>query len=159
MKVGVVPEKSSMTIDIDMIDDETYQLYFDDQTFLFSITELERLHHRLSTILRPETVQEKRSRQMAFLSQLKGAEDAGIQALLRSAVHDDILVLLHSSENDKALKEKLYGNMGEKSVRMYAEDLLFKFPEGVPDYLMDEAMTRLSKTAESLAQDGALKYG
>ena len=158
MKVGVVPEKSSMTIDIDMIDDETYQLFFDDQTFLFSITELERLHHRLSALLRPETVQEKRSRQVAFLSQLKGAEDAGIQALLRSAIHDDILVLLHSSENDKALKEKLYGNMGEKSVRMYTEDLLFKFPEGVPDYLLDEAMTRLTKTAESLAQDGALKY-
>ena len=155
----MVPEKIGMEIDIDKVDDETYQLKFDEHQVIISIIELEQLHHRLSSILRPETVQEKRSRQQTFLNQLKEAEDAGIQALLRSAVHDDILVLLHSSENDEALKEKLYGNMGENSVRMYAEDLLFKFPEVVPDYLFDEAMTRLIKTAESLAQDGALKYG
>ena len=155
----MVPEQMGMEIDIDKVDDETYQLKFDEHQVIISITELEQLHHRLSSILRPETVQEKRSRQQTFLNQLKGAEDAGIQALLRSAVHDDILVLLHSSEKDEALKEKLYGNMGKNSVRMYAEDLLFKFPEVVPDYLFDEAMTRLIKTAESLAQDGALKYG
>ena len=158
VKEEVLPEQSSRNIDINKIDEETYQLMFDDQSFSFSIAELERLHHRLSAILRPETVQAKRVRQQTFLNKLKDAEDSGIQALLRSVGHDDILVLLHFSEKDEALKEKLYRNMGENSMKMYAEDLIFQFHEGVPDYLFDEAMTRLIKSADNLTQDNILNY-
>ena len=154
----MAPEQAGRKIDINKIDDQTYQVIFDDQILSFSITDLERLHHRLSAILRPETVREKRARQQTFLTKLKDAEDSGIQALLRSVGHDDILVLLHFSENDEALKEKLYRNMGKNSMKMYAEDLLFQFQEGVPDYLFDEAMTRLIKSAENLIQDDVLNY-
>ena len=153
-----MPEESSKNIDINKIDEETYQLMFDDQSFSFSIAELERLHHRLSAILRPETVQAKRVRQQTFLNKLKDAEDSGIQALLRSVGHDDILVLLHFSEKDEALKEKLYRNMGENSMKMYAEDLIFQFHEGVPDYMFDESITRLIKSAENLIEDDVLSY-
>ena len=158
MEEGVVPEQAGRNIDINKIDEQTYQLIIDDQIFSFSITDLERLHHRLSAILRPETVREKRARQQTFLTKLKDAEDSGIQALLRSVGHEDILVLLHFSEKDEVLKEKLYRNMGGNSKKMYAEDLLFQFNEGVPDYLFDEAMTRLIKSAENLSQDDVLNY-
>ena len=56
------------------------------------------------------------------------------------------------------MKKKLYRNMGENSMKMYAEDLLFQFQEGVPDYLFDEAMTRLIKSAENPTQDDVLNY-
>ena len=154
----LVPGEGVKNIGIDEVGEETYQLKIDDQIILINIEDLERLHHRLSAIHRPETVQEKRARQENFLNKLKDAEDSGIQALLRSVGHNDILVLLHSSEKDDALKDKLYRNMGENSIKMYAEDLLFRFSEGVPDYLFDEAITRLIKIAESLTQDNVLNY-
>ena len=100
----MVPEQSGKQIDINKVDEHTYQLVFDDEIFSFRITDLERLHHRLSAILRPETVREKRARQQIFLTKLKDAEDSGIQALLRSVGHEDILVLLHLSEKDEVLK-------------------------------------------------------
>ena len=56
------------------------------------------------------------------------------------------------------LKKKLYGNMSENSMKIYEEDLVFQFREGLPDYRLDEAMTRLLKTAERLAQEGNLKF-
>jgi len=147
-----------MDIHVNQINDQTYELIFDGQVVSISIGDMERLHHRLSDILRPETAQEKRSRHQSFLTKLKSAEDAGIQALFRAATHDDILVLLHSSEQDEDLKKKLYGNMSENSMKVYVEDLVFQFREGVPDYRFDEAMTRLLKTAEGLASDGVLRF-
>ena len=96
--------------------------------------------------------------ELDFDSKLSSASDSGIQSLLRTASHDDILVLLHSSEKDTALKKKLYGNMSENSIKMYIEDMLFQFSDGVKSYQFDEAMTRLIKTVETLVEQGALTY-
>lgn len=147
-----------MQIDVRQIDNQIYELVFDETTIAISISDMERLHHQLSDILRPEMTQEKRSRHQAFLTKLKTAEDNGIQALLRAAAHDDILILLHSSEQDDDLKKKLYRNLSENSRKIYMEDLVFQFREGVPDYRLDEAMARLLKTAETLSEDGALNF-
>jgi hypothetical protein len=75
------------------------------------LEDMERLHRVLTDILHPETAHEKRSRHQAFLSSLRTADDTGIQTLLRAATHDDILVLMHSSEEDQDLQNRLYGNM------------------------------------------------
>ncbi len=147
-----------MKIQVKKTGDEKYQVVLEDQATDMSLEDMERLHHVLTDILRPETAHEKRSRHQAFLSSLRTADDTGIQTLLRSATHDDILVLLHSSEEDQDLQNRLYGNMTENSLKMYLEDLLFQFREGVPDYRFDEAMTRLIKTAEALAKDGKLRF-
>ena len=80
------------------------------------------------------------------------------KALLRTAAHDDILVLLHSSEDKTELHNKLYGNMSDNSVKLYMEDLLFQFREGVPGYRFDAAMLRLIETAETLVGEGALNF-
>ena len=147
-----------MHISVNQGNDENFELVFDDTTIPISIGDMEQLHYQLSNILRPTTVQEKKARHQAFLAKLKFAEDSGIQTLMRAAAHDDILVLLHASEQDVMLKKKLYGNMSENSKKIYVEDLVFQFRQGLPDYRLDEAMTRLLKIAESLAKDGTLKF-
>ena len=147
-----------MEIKVNQLNDRTFELVLGRQTISISIEDMERLHFQLSEILRPDTVFEKRSRHKAFLTRLKTADDSGIQALLRTAGHDDILVLLNYSEQDDELKKKLYRNMSENSMKLYVEDLMFQFKEGLPDYRFDEAMTRLLRTAEDLIEDGALTY-
>jgi flagellar motor switch protein FliG len=147
-----------MKIQVKKTDEHRYHVVLDSHGTDMSLEDMERLHHMLTDILRPETAHEKRTRHQAFLSSLRTADDTGIQTLLRAASHDDILVLLHSSEEDQDLQNRLYGNMTENSLKMYLEDLLFQFREGVPDYRFDEAMTRLIKTAESLVKDGKLRF-
>ena len=147
-----------MDVRVNQGNGESFELVFDELTIPISIGDMERLHYQLSHILRPTTVHEKKNRHQAFLAKLKFAEDSGIQALMRTAAHDDILVLLHASEQDVVLKKILYRNMSDNSMKIYVEDLLFQFREGLPDYRFDEAMTRLLKTAESLAKDGTLKF-
>lgn len=147
-----------MEINLNKIDDETYEIVLGDQRTRVGPLDMERLHRFLSDVLRPETAQEKRSRHQAFLAKLKGADDPGIQALLRSASHDDILILLQSSEDDDVLKGRLSGNMTENSLQMYMEDLAFQFRDGIPAYQFDEAMTRLLKTADSLVKAGKLTF-
>ena len=147
-----------MDISVNHCDDETFELVFDETVIPISIGDMECLHYQLSKILRPTTVREKKARHQAFLAKLKFAEDSGIQALMRGADRDDILVLLHASEKDVTLKRKLYGNMSENSMKIYVEDVVFQFRQGLPDYRFDEAMTRLLKTAERLAKDGTLNF-
>ena len=150
--------RRAMDISVNQCNDETFELVFDETAIPISIGDMEQLHYQLSKILRPTTVQEKKARHQAFLAKLKFAEDSGIQALMRRASHDDILVLLRASERDVALKKKLYSNMSENSIKIYVEDLVFQFRQGLPDYRLDEAMTRLLKTAENLAKDGTLSF-
>ena len=150
--------RRAMDISVNHGNNETYELVFDETTIFISIGDMERLHYQLSNILRPTTVQEKKARHQAFLAKLKFAEDSGIQTLMRAAAHDDILVLLHASEQDVAHQNNLTGNMRENSMKIYVEDLVFQFRMGLPDYRFDEAMTRLLKTADSLVEDGALKF-
>ncbi len=147
-----------MDISVNQRNDEIFELVFDEAVIPISIGDMERLHYQLSKILRPTTVREKKARHQAFLAKLKFAEDSGIQALMRRSAHDDILVLLHASESNVTLKKKLYSNMSENSKKIYVEDLVFQFRQGLPDYRLDEAMTRLLKIAESLAKDGTLKF-
>ncbi len=147
-----------MEVKVSKIDEEKFEVLLGETRIELDFDSLEHLHTQMSAILRPETVAEKQNRHREFLSKLSSASDSGIQSLLRTASHDDILVLLHSSEKDTALKKKLYGNMSENSIKMYIEDMLFQFSDGVKSYQFDEAMTRLIKTVETLVEQGALTY-
>lgn len=89
-----------------------------------------------------------------FLDRLKGASDAGIQALLLRATEDDIVVLLKLAERDQALSAKLFGNMSPNSKKMYAEDLAYRFKEGLPDQEADTTTGRLVEIADELEQSG-----
>lgn len=92
----------------------------------------------------------------ALAGRIKGANDLGIQKLLRVADHDDLLVLLKYGEKDAALTNKIYGNMTAKSRKIYAEDMAYRFKEGLPEDLLGKATSRLSAAVRDLEGEGAL---
>ncbi|MBT3990558.1 MAG: hypothetical protein HON14_15180 [Rhodospirillaceae bacterium] len=145
-----------MDITVNKIADETYEILFGENRIEVSSEDLEHLHSQLSGILRPETVAEKLVRHKELLDNLARANDNGIQSLLRLAEHDDVVILLKTSEEDEALKKKLYSNMTENAIKMFVEDMVFLMREGVPNYKFDEAMTRLIKSVEELTENGTL---
>ena len=94
-----------------------------------------------------------------FVNKLAGANDVGIETLIRSAHDDDVLVLLKSAEGDDTLTGKLYRNMSERSRKMYQEDLGFRFADGIPDADLGRAASRLTEQARELESAGLLSYG
>ncbi len=148
-----------MDINVNKLEDDTYEILFGDNRIEVSAQDLEHLHSQLSAILRPETVAEKQSRHQEFLGQLLRANDSGIQSFLRLADHDDVVILLNTVQDDDALMKKLYGNMTENAIKMFVEDMTFLMREGVPNHKFDEAMTRLIKSVEQLVQKGGLEIG
>jgi hypothetical protein len=146
-----------MKVDLTKISPGRFALTLGEQRLELETADLEALRLGIEDALWPQSRQERDQRYRAFLAGLRDANDTGIQALLRTAAHDDILVLLHSSEQDAGLKEKLYGNMSENSVKMYVEDLLFEFREGVPGYRFDAAMVRLIDTVDAMTRAGTLR--
>lgn len=99
------------------------------------------------------------ARAREFMERLKRANGPGIQTLLRVAAEDDILVLLKAGEGDRAFLDKLYGNMSDKSRRMFAEDLAFKFPDSVTQPDVAKAVGRLMRIVDELEKKGSLSFG
>jgi len=131
-----------------------FALSFDAKTIEMDERDLKTLRQGIDSAIQPERTERYRS----FLVDLTEAADSGIQNLLRTAAHDDILVLLHSSEQNEGLKKKLYRNMSQNSMKMYIEDLLFEFREGVPGYRFDGAMIRLIDTVEKMVSAGTMTF-
>jgi flagellar motor switch protein FliG len=145
-----------MKVELTKISKGRYALTLGERRTEIDVADLDALRRLADDALRPESKVERAMRYRTFLEGLRGANDNGIQALLRTAAHDDILVLLYSSENDDQLKKKLYGNMTENSIKMYVEDLLFEFRNGVPDYRFDGAMLRLIDHVDGMVRAGTL---
>ncbi len=147
-----------MNITLTKIAPDQFTLTLDEQSIEISERDLKTLWMRIEDAVRPEDRAQREARIRAFLDRLTEANDTGIQALLRTAAHEDILVLLYSSEQDDRLKKKLYGNMSENSIKMFVEDLLFVFREGVPGYRVDDAMLRLIGTVDKMVESGTLSF-
>jgi flagellar motor switch protein FliG len=92
-------------------------------------------------------------------NRLKSANDAGLQKLIVSAGDEDMVIFLKSTEDDPVLHEKLFANMSERKHKMLSEDLQFRFPEGVGDDDLGEAVVRLIDLCNHLHNDGTLEYG
>jgi len=144
-----------MKIEVNRVNQDQFEIIIEDQRLTLDWDGLARLNREIGDFLDPAARTERYER---FLARLRSANNTGIQALLRTAAHDDILVLLHSSEDKTELHNKLYGNMSDNSVKLYMEDLLFQFREGVPGYRFDAAMLRLIETAETLVGEVALNF-
>ena len=63
--------RRAMNICVNQCNEETFEMVFDETAIPISIGDMERLHYQLSKILRPTTVQEKKTRHQAFLAKLK----------------------------------------------------------------------------------------
>ncbi len=147
-----------MKIGVAKMEPGRFALTFDASTIEVDERDLKTLWMRIEDAIHPEERAKRDERYKSFLTHLTAASDAGIQTLLRTAAHDDILVLLHSSEGDDALKKKLYRNMSQNSMKMYIEDLLFEFREGAPGYRFDDAMVRLIDTVEKMVSAGTISF-
>jgi len=147
-----------MKIEGNRVNQDQFEIVIDDQRLTLDTDGLARLNQEIGDLLDPAARIQRAERYERLLARLRSANNTGIQALLRTAAHDDILVLLHSSEDKTELHTKLYGNMSDNSVKLYMEDLLFQFREGVPEYRFDAATLRLIETAETLVGEGALNF-
>jgi flagellar motor switch protein FliG len=147
-----------MKIEVAKTEPGRFALTLDARTIEVDERDLRTLWTQIEDVIRPEDRAKRGERYRTFLHHLTEASDSGIQNLLRTAAHEDILVLLHSSERDETLKKKLYRNMSQNSMKLYIEDLLFEFREGVPGYRFDDAMLRLIDTVEKMASAGTISF-
>lgn len=79
-----------------------------------------------------------------FVDQIKAADDTAVQMLIRTA------------ENDEPLSNKIYGNMSERSRKIFAEDLTYKFKEQVTATQVSVAVDRLIITIRDLEDKGTV---
>lgn len=133
-------------------------LAFDDTRVSLSLAETKVLLLELTRVLLPQATVAPNPTAKAeqLVAQIKAAKDLGIQKLLRVADHDDLLVLLKFGEKDPGLTTKIYGNMTAKSRQIYAEDLAYRFKEGVPEDLLGKATARLAAAVRDLESEGTL---
>lgn len=133
-------------------------LAFDETRVALSLAETKVLLLELTRVLLPQAAPAPspmvKAEQLA--ARIKIANDLGIQKLLRVADHDDLLVLLKFGEKDAGLGAKIYGNMTAKSRKIYAEDLAYRFKEGVPEDLLGKAASRLAAAVRDLENEGTL---
>jgi hypothetical protein len=147
-----------MRIAIRPSEPNAFVLSFDETEIKLSRNEVKALLLELTRTLLPEgsIVASPRERAQALIRRVSRADNVGIQRLFGVARHDDLLVLLKLAEGDEALKERLFGNMSERSRKIFVEDLSFRFSEGLPDEQIGSAVDRLARAAKRLEEDGSL---
>ncbi len=149
-----------MKITVTKADDDAFELVFGDTEIALDGAQLKSLLIEITGVLSAgggaATDIEKRTR--AFILRIKNADDLGIQKLIAATDHEDVLVLLKTGEDDEALLEKFYGNMSERSRKIFAEDLIYKFKEGVSSAAAGAAVHRLARTVAELEEEGSLVF-
>jgi flagellar motor switch protein FliG len=97
-------------------------------------------------------------RAVNFAKRFLGANDVGIQNFIRDADPDNLIVLLKTVEAHDALLQRFYGNMSERLQKMMAEDLIYKFKDGLPPEKVAASLNGLMRTAHDLEKKGALVF-
>jgi hypothetical protein len=148
-----------MKVSIKQTAADEYLLSFDDTQVSATGADLKDLLLAVTGVLMPDAGQSDDEHTRQFINQIKTANDVGIQMLLRVADQDDILVLLKHGEGDEALLDKFYRNMSERSRKIFAEDLIYKFKDKVPAAQVNAAVNQLIVAARDLEDKGSLVYG
>jgi flagellar motor switch protein FliG len=89
---------------------------------------------------------------------LKLADDVSVQKFIVAMGDDDILIFLKYAEEDAVLLKKFYDNMSERSRKMDAEDIAYKFQNGIPAGQLDDTFSRLVRMAQKMEEDGRLTF-
>ncbi len=136
----------------------TISISFDGKVVTLNTADTKTLLLELTKVLIPEGAFSKSPTKKAeeLAARIKSANDLGIQKLLRVADHDDLLVLLKFGEQDGKLKAKIFGNMTEKSRKIFSEDLNYRFQEGVGEAELGKSINRLSVITRELEEEGTL---
>ncbi len=149
-----------MRIVVQQSSPDVYVLHFGETEIALNRNEVKLLLLELTKTLLPDgaITAGPRERARAFIQRIVKADDVGVQRLLGSAAHEDLLILLKLGEDDEALTKKLYGNMSQRSRKIFVEDLTFRFSEGVPEGQIATAISSLTRIAKRLEEEGGLTY-
>ncbi len=148
-----------MKIEVKQAAPDVFSLTFDGTEIALEGRDLKNLLLQVTKVLAPAVAAAKpEDRSRDFLRQMKNANNIGIQKFLMSSDQKDVLVLLKVAEKDQVLLDKFYGNMSERLRKILAEDLAYKFKDGVSPGQINSAFTRLMETAASLEKSGTLAY-
>ncbi|MBL6946248.1 MAG: hypothetical protein ISR47_06405 [Rhodospirillales bacterium] len=149
-----------MKISVSKTEQGAIAISFDETKVALNMAETKTLLLELTKVLIPgaSLARTAESRAEDLVRKIRTANDVGIQKFLRVAEHDDLLVLLKFGENDSQLTGKIYGNMTEKSRKIFVEDLTYRFQEGVGDDNLAKAVNRLAVTTRQLEEDGSFVY-
>ncbi len=145
-----------MKISVAKTEGGAISISFDETVVNLNGTETKTLLLELTKVLIPESAAAKDPTKKAedLAAKIKTANDLGIQKLLRVAEHDDLLVLLKFGEEDNKLRGKIFGNMTEKSRKIFTEDLAYRFQDGVAEIELGKSINRLSVIAQELEEEG-----
>jgi hypothetical protein len=139
-----------MKIVVQQTGPEAFRIVLGEATATLSATDLALLATEATRALHPGA-----SSASEFVQRLRGASDVGVQALLRTAAEDDVLVLLKLCEKDRALTDLLLRNMSDRSRTLFLEDLTFKFRDQGPSAsAATAALVRLARTVRTLEEQG-----
>ncbi len=138
---------------------DVYALNFGDTEVVLEGKEIKMLLLEVMQTLAPGgSTKKEDTRTKDFMRRIKNANDVGIQKLLLVADHEDLLVLLKNGELDMVLQDKFFNNMSDKNRKMFEEDLLYQFKDGVPAARAKKAINRLIETTKDLEVEGSLTY-
>lgn len=138
---------------------DVYTITFDETEVVLEGGDIKTLLLEVMKLLAPDGSTEKsKEKAKEFLRHIKNANDVGIQKLMLSARHEDLLVLLSKAEDDQVLQDKFFNNMSDTNRKVFVEDLDFQSREEQPEGLERDAFKRLIKTARKLEADGSLVY-
>lgn len=141
-----------MDISVTSTGDDAYTVTIGDTEVVLDGNDLKRLLREGAKYLAPSPKEEPSGEEKTarFFRRIMVSDDIGIQKLLGIAAHVDVLVLLKAAEADGELLAKLYGNMSERSRKMFEEDLEYRFKESIPDADVEKAIGRLAEAANEL---------
>lgn len=144
-----------MEISLTKLAPQSYRLRLGDTEIDVAEGELKVLLLQITKLLTPAAGFEKSAEELTreFMDAIGGADDVAIQKFLLLADNGDILVLLKAAENNHALLEKLYTNMSERSRKIFAEDLAYKYKDGVPSSEVGAAIGRLVRVVRDSQEE------
>jgi hypothetical protein len=138
---------------------DVYTLNFDETEVVLEGKEIKMLLLEVMKTLAPGgSTKKEDTRSRDFMRHIKNANDVGIQKLLLVADHEDLLILLKTGELDMVLQDKFFNNMSDNNRKMFEEDLLYQFKDGVPGPKAKQAINRLIEIAKDLEVEGSLNY-
>ena len=144
-----------MEVSVTKLAPESYRLRLGDTDIDVAETDLKVLLLQITKLLNPGAGFEKSAEEQTreLMDAIGVADDVAIQRFLLLADNGDILVLLKVAENDRALLEKLYANMSERSRKIFAEDLAYKYKDGVPSSEVGAAIGRLMRVVKESQEE------
>ncbi len=146
-----------MKISAHKVSPDVYALNFDDIEVVLQGKEIKTLLFEVMQTFAPgESTKSEANRSKDFMRRIKNANDVGIQKLLLVADHEDLVVFLKNGELDEKLQDKFFKNMSDKNRKMFEEDLIYQFKEGIPAERTKQAINRLMKIVKDLELEGSL---